>query len=153
MFRLNIKALVIAAVFSVFAAAGAEAAPDTKGTKFWIAFPSSYNPNVNLYVYITGDTDTSGQVRSLSPLYTVNFTVSAGDVTVVTLPNNASIVNNDSLEYKGIRVTALDEVTVYAMSRDAVKTDAFLAIPVEGLGTEYLVTRRQRRMTGVLNLP
>ena len=122
-----------------FLAAQARPAYDTKGDDFWIAFPGSYNPKVDLHLYITSETDTSGTARTLSPFSSSDFTVSAGDVTVIQLQDTVSITNNDSREFKGINITAEDPVTVYAMSRDTVKTDAFLAIPVDSLGTEYIV--------------
>ena len=43
------------------------------------------------------------------------------------------------MESRGVRVRALDEVTVYALSYLPYSSDGYLALPCDTFGTEYLV--------------
>lgn len=67
------------------------------------------------------------------------FIVTAGTVTTVTLPSTVDLETNDTVENKGIHVTALAEVTVYGLTRIQYTTDAYLGLPVDILGTEHIV--------------
>lgn len=61
-----------------------------------------------------------------------------GTVTTVVVPNTAQVTGADSVQNKGIRVTASAEVTVYGLNRLFQSTDAFLGLPTDILGTEYI---------------
>src|SRR6185295_6746131 len=83
------------------------------------------------------DADTSGSVQfGADP--PIPFLVNAGQVTSVVIPTLAQLTSNDTVEFKGIHVTAAQEVTVYGLNRRPTSTDAFLGLPTDILGTEYI---------------
>ncbi|MBS1551707.1 MAG: T9SS type A sorting domain-containing protein [Bacteroidetes bacterium] len=130
--------IILLAVFGFISIANA--APDTKGTDFWLMF--NYNDlggSQTLSIFITSDVNTSGTVDVPGIGFTSPFNVAANTVTTVVIPNSAVISSNDIVENKGIHVTALNEVTVYGLNRKQFTTDAFLGLPVDILGTDYIV--------------
>jgi|GEM_PF-3027779 len=111
---------------------------DSKGTEFWLTMMRNYDMvSPTLYLDITSSENTNGVVTIPGIGFTESFSVTANSITRVTLPN-ASMVGSDGMEYKGIHVTANDEVTVYGINRIEHTTDAFLGLPVDILSTQYL---------------
>jgi hypothetical protein len=131
------KIIFVLAVLMISASVG-NAAPDSKGTDFWLAFPGQLIPN-QLTLFIAGDADTSGNVSIPGLSFSQNFNVTPGQVTVVELPVSAQLSATDGTEDKGIHVTALNEVTVYGLNRGPATTDAYLGLPTDILGLEYIV--------------
>lgn len=112
---------------------------DSKGTDFWIAFPQNFTGGAAVTLFVTGDADTTGTVEIPGLAFTTPFAVIAGTVTTVVLPTNASLTGSDTVEDKGIHVTSGAEVTVYGLTRIQFTTDAFLGLPTDILGTDYIV--------------
>jgi hypothetical protein len=131
---LKIISLIAALLLS---ATAVHAAPDSKGTDFWLAFPGQLSSG-QLTLFIAGDTSTSGNVSIPGLAFSQNFIVTPGQVTVVNLPVNAQLTTIDGIEAKGIHVTAENEVTVYGLNRASATTDAYLGLPTDILGLEYL---------------
>jgi len=117
----------------------AQAANDSKGADFWLAFPGNYFGAPALTLFITGDTNTTGTVQIAGLGFIAPFSVTAGTVTSVVVPSGAQLDTSDVVEDKGIHVTALDEVTVYGLNRIQFTTDAYLGLPTDIQGTEYIV--------------
>ncbi len=113
--------------------------PDAEGAEFWLTFQSNFNASPALTFFVTGSTDTTGRVSIPAIGFCGSFSVTAGNVTTVSVPTAAMQTGNDTIEAKGIQVTALQEVTVYGLNRVQHTTDAFLALPVDILGTEHIV--------------
>ncbi|HCV42806.1 MAG TPA: hypothetical protein DGH68_04940, partial [Bacteroidetes bacterium] len=134
MFRVLCLALLVCATVIHIV----QAAPDSKGTDFWLAYPGNYSGGPALTLFVTGDVNTSGTVSGPS-FASIPFTVTAGTVTTVVLPSTLDIQNSDVVENKGIHVTALNEVTVYGLSRITATTDAYLGLPTDILGTDYII--------------
>jgi hypothetical protein len=115
------------------------AALDSKGTDFWLAFIqnySGYTPTLTLF--ISGETATTGTVDIPGLSFSAPFTVTPGSITAVDIPAAAQITGSDSVQNKGIHVTAAAEVTVYGLNRFPATTDAFLGLPTDILGTDYI---------------
>ena len=114
---------------------------DSQGTDFWLGFPTAFTEDTprDLSLFITSDVDTQAIV-SLPGLDFVSFAdIRAGEVVEVLLPEDGRISGNgERIEARGIRVIAPDEVAVYGVSQESATTDAFLALPVDSLGTEYI---------------
>ncbi len=110
---------------------------DSKGTDFWLTFPGNLSSPV-ASLFISGDQNTTGTVSIPGAGFTTNFTVTVGAVTTVTLPNSVFLNNSDVVGNNGIHVTAQNEVTVYGPNREQFTTDAFLGLPTDILGTEYI---------------
>jgi alpha-tubulin suppressor-like RCC1 family protein len=111
---------------------------DSKGTEFWLTFP----PNISvpeLSLFIAAETATTGSVSIAGLGFSENFSVTPGVVTTVGIPPGASPTTVGTPLDLGIRVVAEDEVSVYGLNRVPFTTDAYLGLPVDILGTEYLV--------------
>jgi hypothetical protein len=115
----------------------AQVQPDSKGTDFWLMFNQNLG-GPQLSLFITGDIATNGTVEILGLGFSVPFSVTPGTVTTVILPTTAAASGIDSIENKGIHVFAGEEVTVYGLNRISATTDAFLGLPTDILGTEYI---------------
>ncbi len=134
------RAVLVALVLFGFglAATGSARAQDSKGADFWLTFPGNLGPGVNLSLFITGDTATSGTVSIPGLVFSAPFTVTPGAVTTVALPFAAELNSSDTVENKGIHVTAAAEVTVYGLTQRTFTTDAYLGLPTDALGTDYI---------------
>jgi len=144
--HLALVAVVIAAALNSFSSPvrGATGTADAKGTEFWLTFGQNYDPAQNaafplsLTLFITSDTNTNGTVTIPGLSVSIPFSVTAGLVTSVPIPSGAQLTTTDAVESKGIHVTAESEVTVYGLNRRPTSTDAFLGLPVDILGQEYI---------------
>ncbi|MBK6773775.1 MAG: T9SS type A sorting domain-containing protein [Ignavibacteria bacterium] len=115
------------------------AALDSKGTDFWLMFNTNFNGGATLSLFITSDVNTSGTVAIPGLGFSTPFTVTANTVTTVSIPTGAAVHTSDVIDNKGIHVTSLQEVTVYGLNRITATTDAFLGLPVDILGTDYVI--------------
>jgi len=114
------------------------AAADSKGTDFWLSFPGNYSTGATLTLFVTGDVATTGTVSIAGLSFNATFSVTPGAVTSIAIPDAAQLFNSSTVENKGIHVTSAQEVTVYGLNRILATTDAFLALPTDVLGTEYI---------------
>jgi hypothetical protein len=112
--------------------------PDSLGTDFWLAFPGNLEPP-ELTLFITGPSAATGTVAAPGVSFSAPFTVTPGTVTSVSLPSSLDIQSSDTVEDLGIHVTATSAVTVYGLNRVQFTTDAYLGLPTDILGKEYLV--------------
>ena len=110
-----------------------------KGTEFWLGFMFHYEGNsAGHSLYITSDSSTSGTVSVPGASWSSNFTVTANNLTVVTIP--ASVAYNgcsDCTTSKGVKVTSLENVVVYAHQYLGNQSDATLVLPTRTLGKVY----------------
>ncbi len=117
--------------------------PDSIGTDFWLTFPASLGlvgPQAELSLRISSRTATTGRVEIPGLGFARSFSVVPGVITQVTLPISADLgFTSDAVTNKGIHVMSNAEVTVYGVSRAPETTDAFLGLPTEILGTNYVV--------------
>ena len=135
--RPRLLAAVLAALALAVTAAAPASAQDSRGTNFWLAFQGNL-PGQELKLFIAGETATTGTVTIPGLAFTAPFTVAPGAVTTVDLPVAAQNGLSDTVQDLGIHVTAADEVTVYGLNRQSATTDAYLGLPVDALGTEYI---------------
>jgi uncharacterized protein (TIGR02145 family) len=115
------------------------------GTDFWIAFPPNSTYTATLTIYISSTVATSGNVTSAYPGVNQAFTVTPGIVTQVTVPPGVAL--QSGIENKGIEVTSNDPIAVYGLNAYAATTDAYLAIPVAALGTDYRIVSYPSSLT------
>ena len=116
----------------------AQTTQDSKGTDFWLLFNTNLGSPA-LSLFITGDVATAGTVAIPGLAFTAPFTVVPGTVTTVNLPAGAALTLADGIENRGIHVTSAAEVTVYGLNRIQATTDAYLGLPTDILGTDYIV--------------
>ncbi|WP_392542973.1 post-COAP-1 domain-containing protein [Oryzobacter telluris] len=121
------------------APASAAPSPDSAGTDFWLGYISNFSGGGELTLFVAGTTATTGTVAVPGLAFSAPFSVTPGSVTSVVVPPEAEMTIGAGVENKGIHVTAGAEVTVYGLNRIQYTTDAFLGLPVDVLGTDYIL--------------
>ena len=112
-------------------------AQDSKGTDFWIMFNENGDVTSTLKLYISSDTNTSGAVDIPSISFSTTFTTTVGVITEIDLPAAAE-AESVGISDKGIHITSDEEITVYGFNIFTASTDAFLCLPTDALGSEYI---------------
>lgn len=115
----------------------ANAAQDSKGREFWITFMQNYS-QPTLQLFITSEVNTKGTVEIPGLTWSTQFTVTADVTTTVNIPSDA-VLYGTGIQNKAIHVVADNEVTVYGLNREVATTDAFLALPIDVLNTQYYI--------------
>lgn len=117
---------------------------DNKGNDFIIAFMPNYNNYThNVELHLTGDvaTNVTIQYPINSPTFSTTVAVTPGLITIVSLPSTASSSwTAGSSQNNCVHAFAEDEFVCYMVNRDTATSDAALALPVETMNTEYIVT-------------
>ena len=133
------RLVLLAGLFALNSALPAQEMRDSKGKDFWIAFAKNYTGNAIPSLFISSETATSGTVSIPGLGYSSDFATTPGIITTVTLTSYDELKVSDGIENKGIHITALEEVTVYGLSRYSATTDAFLCLPTDVLGDSYII--------------
>ncbi|MCA9213548.1 MAG: Ig-like domain-containing protein [Planctomycetales bacterium] len=119
--------------------------PDSDGAEYWLAFPSATTTQTyTLLVSAEQDTDVVVHIPSLN--YYDGAEVPAGSLTSIDIPA-ASVMSrfdDDIIENKGVHVLASAEVTVHVVMDGQFSSDAYLAVPTDGLGTDHIVVSQTR---------
>jgi gliding motility-associated-like protein len=115
----------------------------SKGTEFWTAYMGNTNPPVTgqpqpsvMVLYITSDVNTSGVVNLADGSFSQAYTVNANKITIINIPSNA-FLSIQGVFKKGIHITALEPVAVYAHIFAENSSGATLLLPVSTLGRDY----------------
>lgn len=134
------RTAVLISFILILSAAPAAIAADSSGTDFWVAFPRNVPPEQAIYLLITAATPTSGVVSNASFAINVPFNVVPGTPTKVTLPFDVLDLDvNDTVENKGVHVTSLAPITLHGTNYRKFSGDAFMALPVDAIGTDYVL--------------
>jgi hypothetical protein len=137
---------LLLALCLVFSTALAWGQVDNKGTDFIMAFARNTlgSPNANqVQVHLTGDIATNVTVEHPvnAPTFTTTVAVNPGAVTTVTIPLAASQGwSANSIQNNAVHAFADDEFIAYMINLRPFSSDAALALPVDTMNTEYLVT-------------
>ncbi|MBN1799813.1 MAG: IgGFc-binding protein [Spirochaetales bacterium] len=112
---------------------------ETRGREFFVSFQENAGETDTreLYLFITTDTTTTGQISIAGIAYNQTFFVTAHTITQVQIPIEAMVTSNDVIENLGIHITSVEPVAVYGINYEAQGTDSFLAYPVQTCGREY----------------
>lgn len=138
--RAGILLIIFSLIAGSFLSASAQSTSN-KGTDFWLAYGNhvaGYSPTIGqeMVVYITSDVSTSGvmEVGGTS----IPFQVTANTITNVTVPQSAYIGNTEGkVSSKGIHITSLLPIVVYAHIYDQAVSGATLVLPTNTLGKDY----------------
>jgi len=135
------KALLVALLSLIafgIASVGHAQVPDNRGTDFWIGFPLNYNGHAYQTLFIGSDVDGKAivEIPGLSFRQEVDFV--EGTISSLVLPRDVQHKLIDTVGKLGIHVTSTTPVTLYGLSQERYTTDAFLALPTNKLGTEYM---------------
>lgn len=116
---------------------------DNKGREFFVGLMPNPLGSVTASVQLTSDVPTSVTVQYPvnTPTFSQTVSVNPGQVTLVNLPSGthanwtAGRVLNNS-----IRLSGPDDFVAYLVNRAQFTSDAGMALPVDALGTSYIVT-------------
>jgi len=116
----------------------------SKGKDFWLGFMAHINGtgsnSANMSLYITSDSATTGTVSIPGQSWSLNFPVGKDSVTVVPIPNTTAYVGcTDCIQNKGIHVTSVLPIAMYAHIYRDYRSDATLVLPTATAGKEYRV--------------
>ncbi|MGL4422683.1 MAG: fibro-slime domain-containing protein, partial [Gemmataceae bacterium] len=162
------------AAAETFALAGGNQAPegiadppvglaDNYGKEFWLTFATNhpmiyegkyqhYNATRKLQLFISSETAATGNVTIAGIGFSKSFAVGPHQVATIDIDLQADLwTTSDLVTNKGIHVTADTEVAVYGLSHVRATTDAFLAIPTDVLGTEYITLGYENANHGFTN--
>lgn len=113
-------------------------AADSKGQDFLLAFPLNYDGYGTLSLWVTGEQDTQGVVEIPGLEFVESFEVLANQITRIDLPKSAQKLSTGQVKNLGVRVIADQEISVYGLNLRRATSDAFMALPTDALGLEYL---------------
>ena len=138
-FQLLKSALLVLILLITGAKNSSAVSTTSKGTDFWLMFNGNY-PSLTptLTIFITSSVNTSGTVSG--PSFTsIPFTVTANTVTSVVVPSALSSHTSGTIDNKSIHVTSLADVSVYGLNNYPATTDAYLGLPTDVLGKDYII--------------
>ena len=105
-----------------------------------MAFENNYGGGSSLFLFISGNTATTGTVTVPAIAFSKSFSVTPGVATTVQLPSNAEVDSSDTtIVGGGVHITAGAPVSAYGLNTEQYTTDGFLGLPTSILGTSYLV--------------
>lgn len=135
--------LRVAFVLIAFCLSSSLAAQDfsNKGKDFWIGYGNHVRmftgtPPEQMQLYITSDVSTQGQINIASIGFSRSFTVTANQITTITIPRAAALMD-DGLYNHGIHVTADNSVVVYSFIFVNAISGATVCLPTATLGRDY----------------
>jgi gliding motility-associated-like protein len=114
----------------------------TKGKDFWMGFMNNQNSvtsSLELSLYISSTANTSGNISIPGLSWNQTFNVLANTTTKVVIPNAAMVLSSGVIENKGIHITSLDSVSVFALNYKPATSDASIIYPTNALDREYRV--------------
>lgn len=105
-----------------------------------MAFPTNYFQVPELSLFLASETAATGTVTVPGTGVVREFSTTPGEVTTVSLPSSTQMTVQDGVQPLGVLVEASADVSVYGLNRIQFTTDAYLGLPTEILGSEYVVT-------------
>ncbi len=123
----------------------APAFEDELRDEYWLAFPSNWNNSGEPVLFIASEEDAVGVVTIAEINFVQPFTVTGGTAVEIQVPKEAYLSREvsgektETFSYKGIHVLATANIQVYGLATAFGTSDAYTGIPVEDLGTEYMV--------------
>ncbi|WP_295652989.1 PKD domain-containing protein [uncultured Mucilaginibacter sp.] len=137
----QIKILCIAVLCLFCLKAFPQSNTTNKGTEFWTAFMQNIRGIDNdgpceMDLYITSDVNTTGSVTFVDGSPTQNFTVTANQITILTMPQSCFLTKAGQFA-EGIHIIALLPIVVFAHIHATTVSGATLLLPVPTLGKDY----------------
>jgi gliding motility-associated-like protein len=127
--------------FLLYSTTGYSQGYSSKGKEFWTTYMTHIN-GVNgnsgsqMNLYITSDVSTTGNVNVADGSFTQSFAVAANQITTIAIPASAYIA--DEGQYlKGVHITAVKPIAVYAHIYASSVSGATLLLPVNTMGKDY----------------
>ena len=114
---------------------------DSKGTEFWLAFSENYENNGSPELSFFLSSAQEGEITIEAPGigFSGSVTIAANIATKYIVPSELETDGFDEVLQTSIRLSSDIEFSVYGLSRLQYTTDAYLGLPIDVLGTEYIV--------------
>ncbi|MEM6283629.1 MAG: IgGFc-binding protein [Chloroflexota bacterium] len=132
--------VLVAAFAQPRASAQVQQTADNFGTEFITAFLPNFGGGGVLEVQLTSVSPVTVTVEYPIGSVTNSVAVSPGDISIITIPGAAQSWTPDGIASNLVRLTAPDDFAVYTVNRLQETSDAALALPVDVLNTEYIVS-------------
>ena len=105
-------------------------AQSNEGTEFWFGFMHHRDQNANTkVVMITSKYNTSGTVEIPLQNWSTSFSVSANNVTIITLPSFSEVIPSEEITELGIRLSSGLPVSVYTHQYHNYRSEATVVLP------------------------
>ncbi len=115
-------------------------APSTQGKEFWVSFLKNYDGNSDLKLIISGKNNCSGIIKNGSTNSVIStFTITAGKLTNISIPNNYSSSFSEKIEELGIIVSSTDTISLYASNYLPYTFDVSDVLPTNSLSDTYRI--------------
>nr|WP_315815991.1 hypothetical protein [Paraflavitalea speifideiaquila] len=128
-----------------------------KGKEFWLGYGNHQqmyadrNNQPGMDVYITSDVNTDGILELPGLGISQPYTVIANQTTRITISSSA-FLDAEGISDRGIHITAMKPVVVYAHIYFASVSGASLCLPVATLGREYYSVNYKQEAQSNVNL-
>ncbi len=124
-------------------------AQTNKGTEFYTAYMANIrgvagNNTCQMSVYLTSDVSTSGTITVADGSFSTSFSITANQVTIVTMPQTAFLAT-EGQSLKGIHITAAAPIVVFAHIYASAVSGATLLLPVATLAKDYYAINYTQR--------
>uniref|UniRef100_A0A8W8IN47 IgGFc-binding protein N-terminal domain-containing protein n=1 Tax=Magallana gigas TaxID=29159 RepID=A0A8W8IN47_MAGGI len=115
--------------------------PDNKGTNFIVAFMENAQKSLPVELFVTTAKPYEIKVIVTSPKWTSpsvyeSFKITSSQTKQIFISNEFRM-HGTGRSQKALSVSASDEIIVYGVNKEGYSCDAFLAFPIDVLGTEY----------------
>lgn len=154
----NLFALILIAIFTLIVGfdreilrVSAQANSDSLGTEFVIVYTDNLEDGTGADLLIASAVNTTGLVEIPGLGFSQAFNIAANGSTRIDLPLGAEVQGSEVIADLGIRVTADQEIALYLLNpgEPVTSNDAYLALPVDVLGSEYMVISWPDTLFGV----
>jgi gliding motility-associated-like protein len=121
-----------------------------QGKEFWLGFMEiSGNPQgapiQKQNLAISSQVNTTATVRIPRQNWSRTVNVSAGQISIVTLPATAHTVGSEQILPNGVQITSNELITVFASHESDARSEASVVLPIDVLGvtTDYYISSYQ----------
>ena len=113
-------------------------AQSNEGTQFWAGFMEKFELGQEERVLmITSKFSTTGSVEIPGLAWREDFEVTAQEVTLISIPDEAVPRGSEAITPTGIFINSLQPVVVYAHQFEQNRAEASVILPTTSLGTDY----------------
>ena len=123
----------------------------TQGKEFWVSFMTNgYRTNtadtvpawVKTQVLVSAKRSCSGIISNPNTNWSQEFTVSAGNITKIDIPEDIAYhdeIHNESVQPRGLKIVTTDTTSVYCTNIARNSFDASYVLPIHALADDYII--------------